>query len=136
VVRHDARVGATIAELQAQFALLTRIRDAESEANGAVIAIRAERERLRQRHGSAADTMALVREMAAVEGELYQVRNQSPKDKIAFPIKLNDRLTGLRSIVENGDGAPTRAQVEVFRQLRGELDVLLARLRRLARPVS
>jgi photosystem II stability/assembly factor-like uncharacterized protein len=136
VVRHDARVGATIAELQAQFALLTRIRDAESEANGAVIAIRAERERLRQRHGSAADTMALVREMAAVEGELYQVRNQSPKDKIAFPIKLNDRLTGLRTIVENGDGAPTRAQVEVFRQLRGELDVLLARLKRLARPVS
>ena len=59
------------------------------------------------------------------------VRNQSPKDKIAFPIKLNDRLTGLRAIVEAGDGRPTEAQYRVFRDLRGELDALLRSLRTL-----
>jgi hypothetical protein len=59
----------------------------------------------------------------------YQVKNQSPKDKIAFPIKLNDRLTGLRSNLEWGDGAPPAAYERVFRELSAELDTQLARLR-------
>jgi hypothetical protein len=69
--------------------------------------------------------------MAEVEGELYQVRNRSPKDKIAFPIKLNDRLTGLRSLLERGDQRPTAAHYRVFEELSSQLDALLERLRRL-----
>jgi hypothetical protein len=63
-----------------------------------------------------------------VEGELYQVRNQSPKDKIAFPIRLNDRLTGLRSNLETGDGAPPAAYERVFGELSAELATHLGRL--------
>jgi hypothetical protein len=59
------------------------------------------------------------------------VQNQSPKDKIAFPIKLNDRLTGLRSNLEQGDGAPPASYQQVFNELKAELDAHLARLRRL-----
>ena len=64
----------------------------------------------------------------AVAGELYQLRNQSPKDKIAFPIKLNDRLTGLRSHLERGDGTPIDAYQAVFDELSAELDVHLRTL--------
>ena len=56
-----------------------------------------------------------------MEGEIYQVRNQSPKDKIAFPIKLNDRLTGLRSRLERGDVAPSEAYRLVFAELSDQL---------------
>ena len=64
----------------------------------------------------------------AVAGELYQLRNQSPKDKIAFPIKLNDRLTGLRSHLERGDGTPLDAYQTVFNELSAELEVHLRAL--------
>ncbi|MBT3960118.1 MAG: hypothetical protein P8L30_10025 [Longimicrobiales bacterium] len=40
---------------------------------------------------------AVTRLSGAVEAELYQVGDQGPTDKIASPIELNDRLTGLRS---------------------------------------
>ena len=67
----------------------------------------------------------------AVAGALYQLRNQSPKDKIAFPIKLNDRLTGLRSHLERGDGTPVDAYEAVFDELSAELDEHLRTLERI-----
>jgi hypothetical protein len=70
-------------------------------------------------HGAAE---VLVKGLGAVERKLYQVENQSPKDKIAFPIQLNDRLTGLRSHLEHGDGPPTRAYYQVFEELSAELE--------------
>ena len=62
---------------------------------------------------------------------LYQVLNQSPKDKIAFPIRLNDRLTGLRNRLERGDAAPTAAYRGVFEELSSELDGHMSVLQRL-----
>jgi hypothetical protein len=79
----------------------------------------------------AAAAAALLRGLGAVEGELYQVRNESPKDKIAFPIRLNDRLTGLRSNLEAGDGAPPPAYARVFAELSAELAAHLGTLDRL-----
>jgi hypothetical protein len=68
-------------------------------------------------------------EVSAIEATLYQVRNQSPKDKIAYPIQLNDRLTHLMAQVDEGHGAPIAAQQQVYETLRGELDKALARYR-------
>ena len=132
-VRRDPRlVSVTDADLRAQSELALRIRDAESAANEAVLDIRRRRDSWRAQHGAAvADTSTFIRSISRIEAELYQVRNQSAKDKIAFPIKLNDRLTGLRAIVEAGEGRPTEAQYRVFRDLRGELDALLRGLRKL-----
>ncbi len=75
--------------------------------------------------------LRFARDLGAVEAELYQVRNQSAKDKIAFPIKLNDRLTGLRSHLERGDAAPAEAYRTVFEELSAELDGHLHGLDRL-----
>ena len=67
-------------------------------------------------------------EMSAVERQLYQVKNQSPKDKIAFPIRLNDRLTGLRANLEQGDARPTAAYQRMHLELSRELDTHLGQL--------
>lgn len=134
-LRKDPRlVTVSDADLREQFALAIRIRDATTAANEAVSAIREISTQLAGRaHQASPDlakaVMALVDSMRAIERELYQVRNQSPKDKIAFPIKLNDRLTGLRSNLERGDGAPPAAYERVFRELSAELEAQLARLR-------
>jgi hypothetical protein len=138
----DPRVGTvTDADLRAQFDLARRIRDKESEANGAVVGIRALRAQLRDREAAAArqsatdavqqvtrDIARLDSAISAVEATLYQVRNKSPKDKIAFPIRVNDRLTGLRSQVDDGYARPTVAQQQVFLELAGEVERALATL--------
>jgi hypothetical protein len=138
----DPRVTAvTDADLQSQFELARRIRDKESDANGAIVGIRALRAQLREREAAAARQTAsdasrqLSRDIARldsaisdVESTLYQVRNKSPKDKIAFPIRVNDRLTALRSQVDDGYGRPTAAQRTIFRELAQEVDRSLATL--------
>jgi len=137
VVRDPRLSDVTDADLTEQFALALRIRDATSAANEGVIRIRSLRGDLEQRlvgavtptHRPAADPV--LADLAAVEGELYQVKNRSAKDKIAYPIKLNDRLTGLRTLVESGDARPTTAQLRIFDELSRQLDVQLERLRRI-----
>ena len=118
-------------DLQAQFELASAIRDQESAANGSILLIRDIRRQLQASVGPSGDSeigaaaRRFSREISAVEAELYQVRNQSPKDKIAFPIKLNDRLTGLRNRLERGDAAPTEAYRRTFLELSAELAVHL-----------
>ena len=142
MVTKDSRLtDVSDADLRAQFALAEQIRDKESAANEAVIRIGALRQQVRARLGR--DTLGMARGMieriaeagtllergfAAVEQEIYQVKNQSPKDKIAFPIRLNDRLTGLRTNLESGDERPTAAHRRVFLELARELDAQLVEL--------
>jgi hypothetical protein len=124
-VRPDPRlIEVTAADYAAQYALSLKLRDAVSRANDAVLWIRAEKSR-------AGASQPRVEALAAIEADLYQVRHQSPKDKIAFPIRLNDRLAGLLAIVQAGDGAPTVAQRQVADQLIAELTAHLARLEKI-----
>ena len=127
-VKRDLRLtGVTDADLIAQFNLALVIRDAESKANGNVLLIRDVRTQVQASVMQSNDQE--LRELAEqftddiseLETELYQVRNQSPKDKIAFPIRLNDRLTGLRNRLERGDAAPTAAYRRVYAELSAEL---------------
>ena len=46
---------------------------------------------------TAGDT--LTKNLSAVEEEIYQVRNQSGQDPLNFPIKINNRLASLLSVV-------------------------------------
>jgi photosystem II stability/assembly factor-like uncharacterized protein len=131
-LRRDPRLtDVTDADLLAQYELAAAIRDQESAANGSVLLIRDLKEQVEASIGGTEDSglhraaQAFIDQIGVVEGELYQVRNQSPKDKIAFPIKLNDRLTGLRSRLERGDAAPTEAYRRVFEELSAQLAVQL-----------
>lgn len=127
----------TDADLKAQFDLALKIRDSESAANEAVILIRNLKIQVEDRLSKTDDqklrktAKEFIERISSVEKELYQVKNQSPKDKIAFPIKLNDRLTGLRSHLERGDAAPTKGYYQVFEELSAELTIQLQALERI-----
>lgn len=71
---------------------------------------------------------ALLDELAAIEQDLYQVRNRSNQDPLNFPIKVNNRLASLRRSIEAGDARPTDAAYRVFEELSAELDGHLTRL--------
>ncbi|MEM1410334.1 MAG: glycosyl hydrolase, partial [Pseudomonadota bacterium] len=108
--------------LKERLMLALKARDATSRANSTVIEIRKLRRKLSGDEGSEA---AFLNAISAVESQLYQVKNESPKDKIALPIQLNDRLAGLMHMLSDGDGPPTEAQRIVLARLEGELDALL-----------
>ncbi len=133
VVSRDPRLTAPApGAIEAQHALALQLRDAVSQANQMVIDIRALREALngRKLDDAAAKLRAqMLQALGGIEATLYQVRNASPKDKIAYPIQLNDRLAHLMALVGTNDGGATAAQRQVHAELRAALDAAAGRYR-------
>jgi hypothetical protein len=65
----------------------------------------------------------LTKKLAAVEVELYQVKNQADEDPLNYPIKLNNRIAALLGVVEGTDTAPTRQSEAVNEELTTEVNV-------------
>jgi photosystem II stability/assembly factor-like uncharacterized protein len=127
------------ADLQQQFTLAVQIRDKVTQAHEAVLRIRHMKDQAKARADQAknakltAASTAFATKLTAIEGEIYQYRNQSSQDPLNFPIKLNNKLAALQNIVESADGAPTKPSYEVFTdlsaQLATQLDALAAFLK-------
>jgi len=126
--------GVTTADLEEQFKLAVQIRDKTSAANEAVIQIRRIREQVNERLENSTDPAlkeaadTLLEKTAAIEEELYQVKNRSGQDPLNFPIRLNNRLASLRRSVETGDAKPTAGAYKVFEELAAELKGHLSNL--------
>jgi photosystem II stability/assembly factor-like uncharacterized protein len=136
VVKRNPWHTATEADLAAQFALAIQLRDKVSEANKAVIEIRDLKRQVADRLGKSQDGRLksvgdkLTNDLSAVEEEIYQVKNQSGQDPLNFPIKINNRLASLLSIVSRADDKPIAAAYPIFNDLKGELKVQTDRLDR------
>ena len=141
VLKNDPRLTSTDAELQAQFALLLRIRDRLSQANDAVRRIRAVKEGLdgmtararRMPAGAgariAATADSLKGRLSVIEEEIYQVRNRSNQDPLNYPIRLNNKIAALGGVVASADAKPTSQAEETFAALVALLQTQLDRLR-------
>jgi hypothetical protein len=134
-IRLDPRVGGvTPADLAKQFQLASAIRDKVSEANDAVLLIRGVRGQIGPTLQQVTDPATkraggqLDARLAAIEGRIYQVRNQSSQDPLNFPIMLNNKLAALGGVVESAEAAPTSQDYAVFADLSKQLDSELAGL--------
>jgi hypothetical protein len=134
VKRNRLLTDVTDADLQAQFDLAMQIRDKTSEANNAVIQIRSVKSQVDDRLTKSQDGRlktagdALKKNLSAVEEEIYQVRNQSGQDPLNFPIKINNRLASLFSVVTRGEGRPIGNAAPILKALSAELKVQTDRL--------
>jgi photosystem II stability/assembly factor-like uncharacterized protein len=133
-VRKDPRTDVADADLAAQFALARQVRDRVTHANEAVVRMRSLRSQIDDRAKKANDPQIAARgekltaALSAIENEIYQSRLQSRQDPLNYPIKLNNKLAALQSVIESGDGRPTAQSEAVFRDLSQRLDVELKRL--------
>jgi photosystem II stability/assembly factor-like uncharacterized protein len=135
-IRRDPRLGPDItqADINEQFRLARRIVDRTSEANQAVIDIRACKDQVDARLAETTDPevtrggRALNGSLSEVEEEIYQVRLQSSQDPLNFPIRLNNKIAALRGVVESADDRPTDQTYAVFDFLSGQLAVQLDEL--------
>ena len=133
IVKHPLR-DTSDAAMQEQFDLSVQIRDKVSEANQAVIEIRrikdAVADRLKKSDKRELKLVGdrLVAALSAVEGDIYQVKNQSGQDPLNFPIRINNRLASLYGVVARGDGKPIDSARPIFEDLKKELEVEMKRL--------
>jgi photosystem II stability/assembly factor-like uncharacterized protein len=132
VTKHPLRAIAD-ADLQAQWDLASRIRDKVNEANQAVIRIRRMKTDIAERIKDAPQEVKTAGEelttaLAAVEEDVYQVRNQSGQDPLNFPIKTNNRLASLLRVALAGEGRPTGNVEPIFNELVQELKAETDRL--------
>ena len=127
IKRNPYLPGVTDADLRAQYAFASKIRDKANEANQAIVDIRYVKsqvdDRLKKSDNVKLKAIAdvLRKNASAVEEDVYQVRNQSGQDPLNFPIKVNNRLATLLSMVERGDGRPTNNMPAIFTTLTTEL---------------
>ena len=134
----DPRLDVTQEQLEAQHALLLRIRDKLSETHEGINRIRSLRQQVdewaRRSSGTAgADRIAeaasaLKEHLSAVEGELTQVRARAQIDRLKYPVKLNGKLAGLAANVASADEAPTQQAYAVHEHVAGQVDSHLEQL--------
>ena len=134
-IRVDPRVGKVAsADLERRLELASQIRERVSQANEAVLLIRGIKQQIdailkQTSQGSIVrDATRLQERLSAIEGRIYQVRNQSRQDPLNYPIMLNNKLAGLMGVVESAEAAPTEQSVAVFQQLSRQLGDQLAQL--------
>jgi photosystem II stability/assembly factor-like uncharacterized protein len=138
-VRADPRSSASRQDYLAQFAFVIECRDLLSRVHreiGRLREVRTQLESLRGRleamrdHAGSADVLeeiaALGATLSAVEEALYQTNNESEQDPLNYPIRLNDKLSGLMQQVAVGDAPPTTQAVGVKTELTTAITTQLA----------
>jgi photosystem II stability/assembly factor-like uncharacterized protein len=137
-LKKDPRAVTSPEDFQRQLQLALQIRDKVSQTNDGVVQIREVKKqvndlvaRLKDVPNSekvAAAGKDLITKLSEVEGELYQVKNQSNQDPLNFPIKLNNKLAALLNVVQNTDVSPTKQSYETYEDLATKVNVQLKRL--------
>jgi photosystem II stability/assembly factor-like uncharacterized protein len=136
----DPRGTATPDELARQFALHTAINKLLTEVHQAVLDMRATRVKIAavekaatgaQAAKVAASGGALDRRLTEMEEILIQPRSHASEDALNYPVRLNNMLAALGSLVGSGDAAPTVQEEAMFVELKSEADPVLARWREL-----
>ena len=73
----------------------------------------------------------LKEQFSEIEKALYQTKNRSGQDPLNFPIRLNNKLAHLNSLVGRGDFAPTDQDVAVKNELTQKINEQLEKFNEL-----
>jgi photosystem II stability/assembly factor-like uncharacterized protein len=134
VVRNPNYKDVSDADLRAQYNLAIQIRDKVNEANQAVIEARRIKTEADDRMSKNADAKlketggTLKTNISDVEDDIYQVKNQSGQDPLNFPIRINNRMANLLSMLEDGDGPPGNNFPALFAEYNKLLKVQMDRM--------
>jgi hypothetical protein len=117
----DPRIAATQADLDAQFALRSKLRDLLDRDHTAVNKLRAVKRDPRT-------TAATKRALDAIESQLMQPLAKSRQDTLNFGVRLNHKIGALIANVGSADAVPTKQALELGKQLEAEVTKLEKRL--------
>ena len=76
-----------------------------------------------------ADT--INKQMTVIEEALHQTKAKSGQDVLNFPIRLDDKISGVYDFASSGNAAPAKQVKEAFAELGGQADVQLNKLKKI-----
>ena len=123
-----------------QFNFLITVRDKFSEIQKAIKNIRDIRKQINdfmEKQGKdvpkdikqQADT--INKQMTSIEEALHQTKAKSGQDVLNYPIRLNDKISGLYDFAASGNTAPARQVKEAYAELAGQADQQLNKLKKI-----
>jgi hypothetical protein len=136
-LRADPNYKANQGEYEQQFAFLKMVQDKFNETQKAIKDIRALRQQINsftalQGKELPKEVKAMAdsinKQISAVEETLYQTRAKSGQDVLNYPIRLNDKLSGVFDVANSGNFAPSKQTREVYADLASQIDTQLAKL--------
>jgi hypothetical protein len=74
-----------------------------------------------------ADT--IQKQITLVEETLHQTKAKSEQDVLNFPIRLDDKISGLYDFASSGNAAPARQVKETYAELSAQVDAALNKLK-------
>jgi photosystem II stability/assembly factor-like uncharacterized protein len=132
----DPRAESTLADMKQQFDFIKEVNETMDNAHKSIKKIRTINGKLdafmKQYKGDenvkdlVEKAKSLKEQFSEIEKALYQTKNRSGQDPLNFPIRLNNKLGHLNSLVSMGDFAPTEQDVavknELTKQINDQLD--------------
>jgi hypothetical protein len=125
-IRKDPRITASDSDLQAQFALMVKIRDKVSEVTDALNKLRDARRKLETRSSSGKQVDVVKEELRTIEGSLTRLTGSHSLE--LGPKGLTNKLGTLSRAVGRADAKPTRQMVAVFDDLSMRIAAEVSRL--------
>ncbi len=137
VVKADPNYKMTAAQYNEQVSFLLQVQAKFNEVQKAIKNIRTIREQLnaftpklnttQKEMKTLADT--LLAKITRIEEGLYQTKSKSGQDVLNYPIRLNDKISGLFDFAASGYNPPSQQAKDTYAYLSGEADVLLNQLK-------
>ncbi|GGA86761.1 WD40/YVTN/BNR-like repeat-containing protein [Puia dinghuensis] len=135
-IKADPNYSMTEADYDTQVGFLLEVRDKYNEVQKAILRIRDLRTQLQELDGRLDSTAkpvrkladSMIHELTSIEEALYQTKSKSGQDMLNYPIRINDKISGVYGFAAGGNAVPSKQARDVFAVLRAEADGQLARL--------
>lgn len=140
LVKADPNYKITQAEYDEQFNFLQTVMGKFNEVQKAIKDIRALRSQIndftgRQEKDAIKEIKimadSITKQLTAVEETFYQTKAKSSQDVLNYPIRLNDKLSGLFDAANSGNMAPSKQAKEVYAELSKQCDEQLAKFKKI-----
>lgn len=134
----DPRSSATDSDLKSQFDFLQSLVEKVSRTHKAIENLRITKTQIDDVLEQVAEVdgakevkelgKEIKKELTKVEERLYQTKNSSSQDPLNFPIRLNNKLAHLNSLMAVGDFRPTDSALKFRNEISAEIDKELEKL--------
>ncbi len=74
---------------------------------------------------------SISKQLTTIEETLYQTKSKSGQDVLNYPIRLNDKLSGVFNAANSGNMAPSKQVKEVYADIAGKCDIELNKLKKI-----
>jgi photosystem II stability/assembly factor-like uncharacterized protein len=139
-VKADPNFKISQADYDEQVGFLLKVRDKFSEVHKSIKDIRTVRSQISD-YTARWDketpkeikqmTDTIGKQLTAIEETLYQTKSKSGQDVLNYPIRLNDKLSGVFDAANSGNMAPSRQVKEVYEDIAGKCDIELNKLKKI-----